>query len=95
MNKLPHFRDESGYWKAFKDRYGFVDAPFDNDGYPLGIGRPQHLASVNVDCLACPAGEVAGVTVIGAANNRLRLQPFYHDLQALPAAVQALKKDNL
>ena len=95
LTKLPYFQNESGYWKAFKERYGFLEAPFDNDGYPLGIRRSQNPASVTVDCLACHAGEVAGLTVIGAANNRLRLQPFYDDLQALPAAVEALKKANL
>lgn len=66
---------------AIRARYGFAPALTPNSGLPMGFR--QEGSSVRVDCLVCHAGEVAGQTVIGAANNRVDLELFIDDLKAL------------
>src|ERR1700733_10296110 len=46
------FPNADAYWAAFRARYGFYEAPFDNGPYPMGI-RTVDGATVTVDCLAC------------------------------------------
>ena len=70
------------YWAAFRVRYGFVEAPFANDALPLGI-QGTGDGRVTFDCLTCHAGEVAGRTLIGAANTTLDFESLYDDLVRL------------
>ena len=72
----------ANYAAAFRARYGLEDAPWSNDGYPMGI-RPLDQANVTLDCMLCHATQVAGTTVVGAANSRLDLQGLFDDLKAL------------
>lgn len=75
-------RSGEAFWSEFRSRYGFVEAPFDNGGLPLGI-RDGGSGLLAFDCLSCHAGEVAGQVVIGAANTRVDFQSLYDDLVAL------------
>jgi hypothetical protein len=67
------------YWGTFRKRYGMHEAPFDNDGLPLGI-RPVGQY-VTFDCLLCHASTVAGKVVLGVANSTLDVQSFLDDLE--------------
>src|SRR5690606_30539288 len=69
---------DAAYWSAFRDRYGMLEAPFDNGGRPLGVRSEG--GAISLDCLACHAGRVAGKTFIGAPNTRIDLETFYDDL---------------
>jgi mono/diheme cytochrome c family protein len=66
---------------AMRQRYGFAPALTPNDGLPMGFRLEG--ANVRVSCLVCHAGEVAGQTVVGAANTRLDLELFVDDLKTL------------
>lgn len=72
------FPDDAAYWRAFAERYGLIDAPFDNGGRPLGVRKEG--SNIALDCLVCHAGRVAGQTLIGAANSRVDLETFFDDL---------------
>jgi mono/diheme cytochrome c family protein len=73
---------DAGYWEAFRDRYGLLEAPWPNDGLPLGLHRVGG-GMTTVSCLLCHADEVAGQPVIGVGNSRLDVQALIDDLIAL------------
>lgn len=68
------------YWAAFRERYGLHEAPFDNDGLPMGIRAKGQY--VTFDCLLCHGGVVAGQATIGVANSTLDVQGLLDDLEA-------------
>lgn len=74
--------DEATYWAKFRKRYGFSEAPFDNDGLPLGM-RLVEGSFITLDCMTCHAETVAGSTVLGAGSNSFDLQGLYDDLVEL------------
>ncbi|MCA9565223.1 MAG: hypothetical protein KC561_17115, partial [Myxococcales bacterium] len=76
------FMSGEAYWAAFRERYGFHEAPFDNDGYPLGIHRVSSTMAT-FDCLMCHSDTVAGEVVIGAGNSVLEWQRLHDDLLTL------------
>ncbi len=73
---------DEAFYAAFSARYGFIEAPFDNGGYPLGI-REAGANNVSIECLACHGNRVAGTTVLGVGNSTLDLQGLYDDLSKL------------
>lgn len=73
---------DEAYWAAFRARYGFHAAPYDNDGMPIGLRRVD-ASSVTFDCRMCHADVVAGHTLIGAGNSLLDFQGLMDDLQTL------------
>ncbi len=72
------------YWPRFRARYGVYEAPFPNDGLPLGI-RDAGDGYVTFDCLLCHAGKIAGQPLLGAPNTLLDIQGLSDDLVALAA----------
>ena len=72
---------DAAYWAAFRERYGMFEAPYPNDGLPMGIRKVGD--AVTFDCRLCHASVVAGQTAIGAANTRLDFQGLMDDLQTL------------
>lgn len=70
------------YWAVFRARYGFHEAPYDNDGMPIGLRRVD-ATNVTFDCRMCHADVVAGRTLIGAGNSLLDFQGLMDDLQTL------------
>jgi mono/diheme cytochrome c family protein len=89
-----YYTDADAYWAAFNERYGTVPSPFKGADYPAGFALASN-GKVGIDCLLCHASRFEGKTLIGASNNRLDLRAFVEDVQALPAAVAALKKQDL
>ncbi len=73
---------DAEYWAAFRARYGFHEAPYDNEGMPIGLRRVD-AATVTFDCRMCHADVVAGRTLIGAGNSLLDFQGLMDDLQTL------------
>lgn len=69
---------DADFWSAFRQRYGLIEAPFDNAGLPLGIRRDG--ANLAFDCLLCHAGRVGGITLVGAPNSAVDLESLYDDL---------------
>lgn len=82
------FPSDADYWPKFRARYGFYEAPFDNDGLPLGI-RDAGGGSATFTCTMCHASEVAGEVLIGAGNSLLDLEGLYDDLLALADLAEA------
>jgi mono/diheme cytochrome c family protein len=74
------------YARAFRDRYGLHEPPYDNGGLPMGFTRSRGLLGLGTglgsDCLLCHAGKVAGQTIVGLGNSALDMQSLYEDLAA-------------
>jgi hypothetical protein len=70
------------YQKAFMERYGLHQAPFDNKGKPMGLIEASRFLGKGFtnNCLLCHAGTVAGQTIIGLGNASLDLQGLFDDL---------------
>jgi len=67
------------YRAAVRERYGLAEAPWDNDGYPLGIHAVDGTMAT-IDCLLCHSDVVAGEVVVGAGNSRVDFQGLHDDL---------------
>ncbi|HLW66599.1 MAG TPA: hypothetical protein VKS79_14890 [Gemmataceae bacterium] len=70
------------YDRRVRERYGLHEAPFPNDGYPMGIRLGKGLLGkgINVDCLLCHGGSVAGQSYMGLGNATLDIQVLFEDL---------------
>jgi mono/diheme cytochrome c family protein len=71
---------------AYK-RYGFIDAPYENGGLPMGYAKGSD-GVWRANCLACHGGSVLGKPMLGAPNNRVDLSTFNEDLFLLSAKLQ-------
>jgi mono/diheme cytochrome c family protein len=72
------------YDRKFRERYGLFEAPYANQGMPMGFHEASGLLSKGLgnDCLLCHAGSIAGQTVIGLGNASLDLESLYQELTA-------------
>ncbi len=74
------------YGRAFRERYGLHETPYENGGLPMGFTRPRGLLGLGQglgnDCLLCHAGSVAGQAIIGLGNTSLDMQSLYEELAA-------------
>lgn len=70
--------NDQDFWSEFRRRYGLIEAPFDNAGFPLGIRRDG--AGLAFDCMLCHAGRVGGITLRGAPNSAIDLESLHDDL---------------
>ena len=70
--------------QQLRQRYGLHEAPYDNDGYPMGVRlaeRPLNLGKgLAVTCLVCHGGSIAGKSYVGLGNASLDYQAFYEDM---------------
>ena len=66
-----------------RERYGLHDAPYPNDGLPMGL-RPTDgrggVASVGIDCMLCHGGAMFGKSYIGLPNTSIDLASLFRDL---------------
>ncbi|HEY7423634.1 MAG TPA: hypothetical protein VH682_05260 [Gemmataceae bacterium] len=76
------------YDRLYRERYGLHQAPFPNDGLPMGL-RPAPLPlllgfgkGIGMDCLVCHGGSIAGKSYIGLGNSTLDYQAFYEEMSA-------------
>jgi hypothetical protein len=77
----PEPSSDEQFWTQVRERYGMLEAPFDNAGLPLGFRREP--AGLTFNCLLCHTGRVAGTTLIGAPNSTVDLESFFDDLKSL------------
>ena len=72
------------YERAFRARYGLVEATHDNHGLPMGLMQTRGLLGKGIvnNCALCHIGRVAGKTVVGLGNASLDLQGLFDDLSA-------------
>jgi mono/diheme cytochrome c family protein len=70
--------------QQMRDRYGMHEAPFENQGYPLGMREAPILfqKGVATDCMLCHGGSIMGKSYIGLGNASLDMQSLYEDLNA-------------
>jgi mono/diheme cytochrome c family protein len=68
--------------RRFRGRYGLHEAPYPNNGLPMGLHVAGGLLGkgVGTDCLLCHAGRVAGQTIVGLGNSALDLQGLFDEL---------------
>ena len=66
-----------------RERYGLHDAPYPNDGLPMGlrptVGR-RGVAAVGIDCMLCHGGSLFGKSYVGLPNTSLDLAGLFRDL---------------
>ncbi len=57
--------------RLFRERYGLPEAPYANNGYPMGLRESAFLLGkgLTTDCMACHSGSILGKSVIGLGNN--------------------------
>src|SRR5262249_33258185 len=74
------------YDRRFRERYGLHEAPYPNDGLPMGL-RPGPLLlgfgkGIGMECMFCHGGSIAGKSYVGLGNSTLDYQAFYEEMSA-------------
>jgi hypothetical protein len=66
-----------------RERYGLHDAPYPNDGLPMGL-RPttgrRGAPAVGIDCMLCHGGAIFGESIVGLPNTSIDLAELFRDL---------------
>jgi mono/diheme cytochrome c family protein len=76
------------YARLFRERYGMHEAPYANNGFPMGTREaafPLLLGGgkgLSMDCLVCHGGSIAGKSYVGLGNASLDYQAFYEEMSA-------------
>ncbi len=72
----------ANYAEAFREHYGLHQAPYPNDGFPMGIRPAKSIlgSGLSTDCLICHGGSIAGQSYVGLGNASLDMQALYEDL---------------
>ena len=72
------------YDRAFRTRYGLAEAPYANDGLPMGLRRANLLfgSGIGIDCMTCHGGELMGQGVIGMGNSSLDIHSLFTEMTA-------------
>jgi hypothetical protein len=76
----------ANYDRLYRQRYGLHEAPYPNDGLPMGL-RPASLPfglgkGISMDCMVCHGGSIAGHSYVGLGNTILDYQAFYEEMAA-------------
>jgi mono/diheme cytochrome c family protein len=72
------------YDRAFRDRYGLHEAPYPNNGLPMGLREAPGLLGkfLGNDCLLCHGGSIAGRSYVGLGNSTFDFQTLTEDFAA-------------
>lgn len=73
------------YARAFNERYGLHEAPYANDGLPMGLRTAPYLPLVKgiaLDCMTCHGGSLFGKSYVGLGNASLDIHALFEDLYA-------------
>jgi len=73
----------ANYHAAFREYYGMHEAPYPNNGYPMGLREATGLFNRKLlasDCLLCHAGSILGKSTIGLPNTALDMDSMFADL---------------
>jgi mono/diheme cytochrome c family protein len=65
-----------------RERYGLHEAPYPNDGLPMGLRRTERRGTpaVGIDCMLCHAGALFGRSIVGVPNTSIDLAALFRDL---------------
>ena len=73
------------YQQLFNFRYGLHGAPFENDGFPMGLrkgrGRGGEKIGLQIDCMVCHGGSIGGKSYVGLGNTTLDLTLLLDELK--------------
>lgn len=77
-------RKPADYGRAFRERYGLAEAPYANDGLPMGLRSANMLfgSGIGIDCMTCHGGELMGKGVVGMGNSSLDIHSLFTELTA-------------
>jgi mono/diheme cytochrome c family protein len=74
------------YDRLFRQRYGMHEAPYPNNGLPMGMRlawMPFGLGKgISMDCMVCHGGSIAGKSYVGLGNASLDYQAFFEEMSA-------------
>src|SRR5262249_10918874 len=72
------------YVRRFRERYGLHEAPYPNNGYPMGLREANGLLSKALanDCFICHGSSILGQSYIGLGNSSVDYQALVDDLAA-------------
>jgi hypothetical protein len=77
---------EADYARLFRERYGLHEAPYANDGFPMGLRKAELPLGLGkglaTDCLVCHGGSIGGKSYVGLGNASLDFQTFYEETAA-------------
>ena len=70
------------YDAAVRERYGLHEAPYPNDGLPMGFRKAPRLLNtgVGIDCMLCHGGAIMGKSYVGLGNSALDVQAVFEEL---------------
>ena len=65
-----------------RERYGLHEAPYPNDGLPMGLRPTQGRRgpAVGIDCMLCHGGSLFGQSLVGLPNTSIDLAGLFRDL---------------
>ncbi len=74
----------AGYDTKFRERYGLHEAPYANDGYPMGLRKADLLfgKGLGIDCMTCHGGSILGKPMIGLGNSSLDFEALFEEMAA-------------
>lgn len=68
---------------AARERFGLHEAPYPNDGLPMGLRMGTFgfgIPGISLDCMVCHGGSILGKPVLGLGNATLDLQALFEEL---------------
>ncbi len=75
--------EAEAYAARFSQRYGLPEAPYPNNGLPMGlkksVGRDGQ-PGLSLDCLMCHGGRIGDESLIGLGNTQLDLKALFDEL---------------
>lgn len=69
------------YAAAFRERYGLHEAPYENNGLPMGLRKADYLfgKGIGIDCMVCHGGSINGKSIVGLGNSSLDVHSLFED----------------
>jgi len=70
------------YAKAFRERYGLHEAPYENGELPMGLRKADYLLGkgIGIDCMTCHGGSIAGKSIVGLGNSSLDIHSLFQEM---------------
>jgi mono/diheme cytochrome c family protein len=78
------------YDRAFREHYGLHEAPYPNNGLPMGLREAPGIFGkfLGNDCLICHGGSIAGRSYVGLGNVTFDFQAMTEDFAAVQGKVR-------
>jgi hypothetical protein len=72
----------ANYDAAVRERYGLHEAPYPNDGLPMGLRKAPLIfkTGVGIDCMLCHGGSIMGKSYVGLGNSALDVEALFSEL---------------